>query len=789
MKNILRGAFCIFSILVALCVSASSDHPVKITPNLKKIFLIKGDRAYPPFEFINRRGQPDGFNVELLKAVMEEQGLQYKLELDDWNKVVEGLKTKQIDAAIGMVYSPDRASFAKFGMPHNFIFQNIVYRKGGNIDSLEQLRGKQIIVQDRAQAHELLLKTKLSNKIVKVASVEEGLVRLSQGEGDALICNNFIASYYIHKDGIHNLEMTAIHMEPLRYSMVVNMDNDELLKQLNMGLHKLKLNGAYDRIYDKWFGVYEKADYEQVLLFLSLLLIVVTVLFGFLMVLRRQVRRATRKLKNSYREIELAIDGGGLAIWMYNITKDRFSSLHGRNLFWEGCSFDEYKKIFHPDDIPTLEHNLLDLKNAKVEKTFEVFRCIHQNSNQILYIEQTIIAVKEEGVITHLIGTHKDVTLCSQTKKRLEDSLIKTDFALKASQMMQWDYVVETQTLHSRYDGDFFNRSFPMRLEEFWPMVHPEDLEAIRSLSNKMNARVDEMQSVEFRVKAALSSSYLWITLNVAPFQRDEKGRIISYTGLSRDNSRWHTMMDDLNLLREKAEESNRLKSTFLANMSHEIRTPLNAIVGFSSLISSAETEEECKLFEENINCNAEILLNLVSDILDISKIESGNMRFHYAPFDLCEMCKSVYYQFSLRMKEEVELRYSPIIENLLVDSDMSRLMQVLTNFVGNAVKFTDKGFIEIGFTALETQVEVWVKDSGSGIPADKLEQVFHRFSKLNDFVQGTGLGLSISQNIVQHLGGTIGVESKLGVGSRFWFRIPFTPSNLNEHIESELFS
>lgn len=788
MKNILRGAFCIFSILVVVCSSASNNHLIKISPNLKKQFLIKGDRAYPPFEFINQDGQPDGFNVELIKAVMEEQGLQYKLELDDWNVVIEELKAKKIDAVAGMVYSPDRVSFAKFGMPHSFIFQNIIYRKGQTIDSLEQLRGKQIIVQNRGQAHELLQKTRLTNKIDQVIDVEEGLIKLSQGKGDALICNNFIASYYIHKDGLRNLDMTAIRMEPLRYSMVVNVNNDELLRQLNMGLQKLKQNGGYDRIYGKWFGVYEKVDYKQVFLLLSLLLVVVTVLLCFLMLLRRQVRRATRKLKESYREIELAIDGGGLAIWMYNLATDQFSTLHGAILFSEGCSFEEYKKRFHSDDIPLLEQSFLDLKSEKIAKDFKVFRCIHKKSNQLLYIEYTVIAVKEGGVITHLIGTHKDVTFCSLTKKRLEDSLVKTDFVLKASQMMQWDYVVETQTLHSRYSGDFFNRPFPMRLEEFWPMVHPDDLEAVRLLSSKMNRKTDEMQSLEFRAKASLSSSYMWVTLNVAPFQRDEKGQIISYAGLSRDNNRWHTMMDDLNVLREKAEESNRLKSAFLANMSHEIRTPLNAIVGFSSLISSAETEEECKLFEENINCNAEVLLNLVSDILDVSKIESGNMRFQYASFDLCEMCKSVYYQFSLRMKEEVELRYSPLVESFVVNSDMTRLMQVLTNLVGNAVKFTDKGFIEIGFTPLETQVEVWVKDSGSGIPENKLEQVFHRFAKLNDFVQGTGLGLSISQNIVQCLGGTIGVDSKIGVGSRFWFRIPLTSSNLNKEAESELF-
>jgi len=789
MKNTLRGAFCFLSILVALCSSASNDHSVKIDQNLKKTILIKGDRTYAPFEFINCNGQPDGFNVELTKAIMEEQGLQYKLELGDWATVIEELKTKKIDAVLGMGYSLERARFAKFGEPHNFIFQNIICRKEANIDSLEQLRGKRIIVQDRRLGYELLLRANLTTKIYKVANLEDGLIKLSRGEGDALICNNFIASYYIHKNGLHNLQMTPVRIEPLRYSMAVNVDNDRLLEQLNSGLHKLKLNGTYDKIYDKWFVVHEKANYKQIFLFLSLLLIVVSLLIGFLQVLRRQVRKATRKLKESYQEIELAIDGGGLAIWMYHFAEDKISALHGKLIIPEGSTFEEYKAYFHPDDVKALEQSFLDLKNAKIEKDFKVLHCIHRKSDQVLYIEQTVVAVKEEGVVTHLIGTHKDVTLCSLTKKRLEDSLIKTDFVLKASQMMQWDYTVETQTLHSRYRGEFFNRPFPMRLEEFWPMVHPDDLEAVRLLSNKMNAKVDEMQSLEFRAKAALSSSYMWITLNVAPFQRDENGRILSYAGLSRDNNRWHAMMDDLNILREKAEEANRLKSTFLANMSHEIRTPLNAIVGFSSLIGSAESEAECKLFEDNINCNAEVLLNLVSDILDVSKIESGNMRFQYAPFDLCEMCKSVYYQFSLRMKKEVELRYSPIVESLVVTSDMNRLMQVLTNFVGNAVKFTDKGFIEIGFTLLETQVEVWVKDSGSGIPEDKLELVFHRFAKLNDFVQGTGLGLSISQNIVQYLGGTIGVESKVGVGSRFWFRIPIVSSNLDEEVESEIFS
>ncbi|MEG1672300.1 MAG: HAMP domain-containing sensor histidine kinase [Alistipes sp.] len=222
-----------------------------------------------------------------------------------------------------------------------------------------------------------------------------------------------------------------------------------------------------------------------------------------------------------------------------------------------------------------------------------------------------------------------------------------------------------------------------------------------------------------------------------------------------------------------KAEESDRLKSAFLANMSHEIRTPLNAIVGFSQLIASAEDEKEQAELATIIQKNSDLLLQLISDILDISKIESGMLHMTYEPINVDAVCQHVVSMLHFKCNPEVTLRFSPAPQSLTIYTDEKRLMQILVNLINNATKFTTKGYIETGyFSYNEELVEFYVKDSGIGIPTDQLPTIFNRFIKLNSCVEGTGLGLAISKTIVEMLGGEIGVESTLGEGTRFWFRI-----------------
>ncbi len=223
---------------------------------------------------------------------------------------------------------------------------------------------------------------------------------------------------------------------------------------------------------------------------------------------------------------------------------------------------------------------------------------------------------------------------------------------------------------------------------------------------------------------------------------------------------------------KEKAERLDRQKSAFLANMGHEIRTPINAIVGFSELIPQTEDPAEREVFGNIVRQNSDLLMQLVADILDLSKIEAGMLHFEKESLDTQPLCEQIALSYKVR-GTEVPVVAAPDGSHTIT-SDRKRLTQVLTNFVNNALKFTTQGQITVGTLPPENgMIEFFVQDTGTGIAPEKLAEVFDRFVKLNDKVSGTGLGLSICKSIVEQLGGQIGVESELGKGSRFWFRHP----------------
>ena len=229
---------------------------------------------------------------------------------------------------------------------------------------------------------------------------------------------------------------------------------------------------------------------------------------------------------------------------------------------------------------------------------------------------------------------------------------------------------------------------------------------------------------------------------------------------------------------KEKAEESNRLKSAFLANMSHEIRTPLNAIIGFSDLICQTDDVEEKEEYIRIVTSNNELLLQLIDDILDLSKIEAGMIDLVMGRVDVPQLCREVIATFSHKKRDSaVELRFDENSPQIVIDADKNRIVQVLSNFLTNALKFTTKGSITLSYLLEdESQVRFCVTDTGKGIPDEQKHEIFNRFVKLDSFVQGAGLGLSICQSLVKRMGGKIGVESREGEGSCFWFTHPYVP-------------
>lgn len=314
------------------------------------------------------------------------------------------------------------------------------------------------------------------------------------------------------------------------------------------------------------------------------------------------------------------------------------------------------------------------------------------------------------------------------------------------------------------------------RLEDvvgIYRMLHPDDHDKIIELYQKLISGELKGSKEEVRVRDE-KDGWKWIRSSVIVTKYEPEQQDIELIGVNFDITELKEIEAKLIEAKDKAETLDKLKSAFLANMSHEIRTPLNAIVGFSNLLLDTQDLGEQKQYISIIQENNDLLLQLISDILDLSKMEAGTFEIVYGDVDVNVLCHEIVRSLQLKTPPGVVLEFEHYEPECHLTCDRNRLMQLLTNFINNAVKFTTKGSIRLGYYLQDDEIEFYVSDTGIGIPAQKLGSIFERFVKLNSFIHGTGLGLSICRSIVEQMGGHIGVESEEGKGSRFWFTLPY---------------
>ena len=343
---------------------------------------------------------------------------------------------------------------------------------------------------------------------------------------------------------------------------------------------------------------------------------------------------------------------------------------------------------------------------------------------------------------------------------RLSQKNFFLDLAIQCGGIYIWEF--KDEEFFFKYPvGDQPSR---IELEEMWKLIHPDDLIAFK-LQRQSLWKADK---AVFQCRARFAGSdYEWWefrfsampALDNAEGGKDVSGILININDMKKREK-------ELILMRGYEQK-------FLANMSHEIRTPLNSIVGFSNLLAQTNPSEETKEFCEIIETNNELLLQLVNDILDLSKIEAGQMDFIYSEFNVSTLFRSLYQTFQSRVKGGVTLYCEIPEQDCVIYSEKNRLTQVITNFLTNACKFTFLGSIRMGYKEREDGLYFYVKDTGKGIERKNLPHVFERFAKFDSFIQGTGLGLSICQTILENLHGKIGVESEEGNGSTFLCTIP----------------
>ncbi|EIY62001.1 PAS domain S-box protein [Bacteroides salyersiae CL02T12C01] len=303
--------------------------------------------------------------------------------------------------------------------------------------------------------------------------------------------------------------------------------------------------------------------------------------------------------------------------------------------------------------------------------------------------------------------------------------------------------------------------------------VHPDDRAVLKEFVGNVKQGQATCLRKDIRIKRA-SGNYSWTSVNVLVRDFRPQDGIIEMVCVNYDITPLKQTEQKLIIARDKAEQLDRLKSAFLANMSHEIRTPLNSIVGFSTLLTETDDLEERAEYISIIQRNNELLLQLISDILDLSKIEAGTFDFVKERFEIEQACQEIVQELKAKPQKGVTLLFESHASPCHIYSDKNRFTQVLTNFINNAIKFTSQGNITVGYEITsDNAIKIYVQDTGLGVPKEKLDNIFDRFVKLNTFAQGTGIGLSICKSIITQMGGEIGVESVVNEGSCFWFTLP----------------
>lgn len=615
------------------------------------------------------------------------------------------------------------------------------------------------------------------------------------------------------------------------------------------------------------------------------------------------LREAEFRTKESQKNLEMAMETAGMSTWVYDILKKTVSSLYGDTIIKETSPLETMLDMMHPHDRPQLLQLFSQLENKEVDKGNITVRFYNEEEKQYRYYESRMRLSSEHRGKLLIIGTQMDVTEKIQMAKKTQDLKMKRELAMQVSNIVHWDFDVQTQEfvayndpitdyasdksfsfdtylnvihpedrsiaydaiqsmlagqdgttdftcrMQTKYDKtwqychiigvpferdemgniirftgfrqnisklhqlneelkernykmeltfktagisywDFdtrsrlfksfnnpindFNPAIPITIDEYLKVTRPDDTEILREEIDRMIRGKDE--EIKFQYHSQTKWHKEWQTMLVTgiPVERDKRGRIIRYTGIAFNNTKWETMTRELQEMKEKAELSDRLKSAFLANMSHEIRTPLNAIVGFSELMVNCDDQAEKEEYMDIIQANNEMLLNLINDILDLSKIESGILERKREIFNLSKVCNELYTMIQPKITSpNIEFIIDNPNLNCWILLDRNRLKQVWTNFLTNAVKHTRSGHIKMGYILKKGGIRIYVEDTGTGIPQELQSRVFGRFQKLNEFAQGTGLGLAISRAIIEAAGGEVGFTTTPDVGSTFWAWIP----------------
>ena len=729
-----------------------------------------------------------GFTVDLWKAVAAEAGLKYTIRVRPFHQILQEFKEGKIDVLINLAISDERRQFADLTVSHVIVNGAIFVRKGeSSIHSEEDFAGKSIIVLNADLGHDYAVSKGWQKQLVLVDTSTEGFRLLASGKHDAMLLSKLTGVQAVQALGLTNIEaLKAKAGFSQKFSFAVHKGQFDLLAKLNEGLAVTKSEGTYNALYEKWFGIYETKEVglRDLLKYIIPGVLVFMTILGYFFYLRQRERRASEaKLRTLYTAIEqspasVVITDLDACIEYVNpkytdvtgYTAEETVGQNPRILKSGQTANDVYLQLWDKVRNGQPWHGEL----------------INKRKNGEIYWEDIHIApvMDSTGATSHYVAVKTDIT----ERKHSEQELRNKDYLLSESQRIahvgSWHYELGGQLSWSDETYRIYQQSpdtFTPSVQSLLSLIHPDDRQAMQKWIAACAAGSKPSQ-LEFRIdtpdgKERTLSGY-------GELRYDDENRPINLVGIVLDITERKRSEDELRRAKEMAEAANIAKSHFLATMSHEIRTPMNGILGMAQmLLMPSINEDERQEYARTILNSGQTLLALLNDILDLSKVEADKLVLEMSSFEpgqILHEIKALFLETAQKKGLSLEAIWSGSA-NGRYRGDHHRLRQMLSNLVGNAIKFTQQGQVKIDAHLVqpignECLLEFSVSDTGIGITDDKQHLLFQPFSQMDSSTTrqygGTGLGLSIVRSLANLMGGDVGVESKPGKGSRFWFRV-----------------
>ena len=780
---------------------------------LLKIAICSNDA---PQSFLDEKGNPKGFTVDIVKAIMEE--LNYKYEFLTYNRrnqnygrplTIPDSLIAESDIITNCKYSDSLANFFNYSSSYNSIKFEILARQDSLYNGIHDLAKKEIIVKRGSASYAELMSMGRNyyNNIIFVQDIHTGVKLLHEGIADYMLCDNISTNTFNNIIYLNNLKRFDSGFDPLELYFLT--PDKTITSAINVALLKLKMSGKYDEIYNRWFEVNVDNFNLKFLYWILLCGIIITLIFViFFRIMRIQIKKAVSQSELYQKELSkniylLETIKNSMPVGLSFFDRDGYIKDINDSLCTYLCLNKEMilnarLNLFEMSHVPRyVKDALKDGQECRYELKYEDFKTkmsIFINYNDPLgdVFDVRCVSFRDKnGKIQGFITIFNDITEIIKDKQKiklLEDSV---DMALESGDLATWIYDCE-EKVFSMIKGESLYEGV-MTIDIFLMNLHPDDLDKCKNALNDIRLNISNKVTIDFRYKDKNNNKWRWFYCSMVSMPSNNN--IIRYiTGIRRDitaDVESSMALENYNIELEKAklkaEESERLKMAFLANMSHEIRTPLNAIVGFSEILFYSDNISEKEEYMNIIKINSELLLSIIDDILDLSKIESGMINIKSEKFDIVDIFNKNFLSFQSRCQnKDIQFICKSDLDELFVVLDHVRVGQVFANFLSNAIKYTQEGEIIVGLNYESEGVRFYVKDTGIGIDDDKKHMIFQRFEKLDSFAQGTGLGLAICKAIVSSLGGQIGFESEKNRGSLFWVWFPLIYKGKNEKVNIE---